>query len=194
MAGKSPEEVQRAVEIYQQELSKLQQKMAAAKQEEDSESKDTKRPLGLPPPPPPAPLPTSSKSAAEERPLGSSPAALAAASAQPPPPPPGPVPPPAGAPPPGDASPLQGMASITNSLTTQPLHAPYRPAQRSYKAVLPPITQEQFDRYENLNTEDLVKRVRKSVSYANREMRPFYLREIWLSGSSCSSWDTSYFS
>ena len=193
MAGKSPEEVQRAVEIYQQELSKLQQKMAAAKQEEDSESKDTKRPLGLPPPPPPAPLPTSSKSAAEERPLGSSPAALAAASA-PPPPPPGPVPPPAGAPPPGDASPLQGMASITNSLTTQPLHAPYRPAQRSYKAVLPPITQEQFDRYENLNTEDLVKRVRKSVSYANREMRPFYLREIWLSGSSCSSWDTSYFS
>ena len=59
------------------------------------------------------------------------------------------------------------MASITNSLTTQPLHAPYRPAQRSYKAVLPPITQEQFDRYESLNTEDLVKRVSGITSLPN---------------------------
>ena len=153
MAGKSPEEVQRAVEIYQQELTKLQQKMAAAAKQEEEDGKDTKpRPLGGLPPPPP----TSKNS--EERSLGSSPAVLA--SAPPPLPPAGP--PSAGAGGPsggGDASPLQGMASITNSLTTQPLHAPYRPAQRSYKAVLPPITQEQFDRYENLNTEDLVKRV-----------------------------------
>ena len=156
MAGKSPEEVQRAVEIYQQELTKLQQKMAAAAKQEEEDGKDTKpRPLsGLPPVPPP----TSKNS--EERPLGSSPAVLASA---PPPLPPAGPPTAAGAGGPGggsgDASPLQGMASITNSLTTQPLHAPYRPAQRSYKAVLPPITQEQFDRYENLNTEDLVKRV-----------------------------------
>ena len=156
MAGKSPEEVQRAVEIYQQELTKLQQKMAAAAKQEEEDGKDTKpRPLsGLPPVPPP----TSKNS--EERPLGSSPAVLASA---PPPPPLPPAGPPtaagAGGAGGGDASPLQGMASITNSLTTQPLHAPYRPAQRSYKAVLPPITQEQFDRYENLNTEDLVKRV-----------------------------------
>ena len=155
MAGKSPEEVQRAVEIYQQELTKLQQKMAAAAKQEEEDGKDTKpRALGGLPPPP---VPTSKNS--EERPqLGSSPAVLASAPPPPPLPPAGP-PTGAGGPGGGDASPLQGMASITNSLTTQPLHAPYRPAQRSYKAVLPPITQEQFDRYENLNTEDLVKRV-----------------------------------
>ena len=165
MAGKSPEELQRAVEIYQQELTKLQQKMAAAAKQEEDESKETKhqRPLGLPPPPPPPAAPPPSSKPAEERPLGSSPAVLAAASA------PSPLPLPPAAPSAGagggDASPLQGMASITNSLTTQPLHAPYRPAQRSYKAVLPPITQEQFDRYDSLNTEDLVKR----VSDSNRE-------------------------
>lgn len=56
-------------------------------------------------------------------------------------------------------SPLQGMASITNSLTNQPLPAPYRPAQRSLKAILPPITQEQFDQYNNINTEELVRTV-----------------------------------
>ena len=61
---------------------------------------------------------------------------------------------------PQSASPLQGMASITNSLTNQPLPTPYRPAQRSFKAILPPITQEQFDRYSDINTEELVRTVR----------------------------------
>ena len=109
MAGKSPEELQRAVEIYQQELSKLQQKMAAAKQEED-EGKDTKRPLGplgLPPPPPalPHPPPTSKS---EERPtLPPSPAMLAAK------PPPPPVP----AAPSIDASPLQGSNLVVSPVS-----------------------------------------------------------------------------
>ncbi len=34
------------------------------------------------------------------------------------------------------------------------------PNQRPLKAVLPPITQQQFDQYNNLNTEDIVRKVR----------------------------------
>lgn len=63
------------------------------------------------------------------------------------------------------ASPLQRMASITNSLISQPsTPSHHSPNQRPLKAVLPPITQQQFDMYNNLNTEDIVKRVRSSVS------------------------------
>lgn len=59
------------------------------------------------------------------------------------------------------ASPLQRMASITNSLISQPSTPTHHSAnQRPLKAVLPPITQQQFDMYNNLNTEDIVKRVR----------------------------------
>jgi hypothetical protein len=58
------------------------------------------------------------------------------------------------------ASPLQRMASITNSLISQP-NTPthHSPSQRPLKAVLPPITQQQFDMFNNLNTEDIVKKV-----------------------------------
>jgi len=92
-----------------------------------------------------------------------------------------------------NASPLQRMASITNSLISQvspilflflsSIHysvvhteashnylssfvfpqptAPSvaSPNQRPLKAVLPPITQQQFDQYNNLNTEDIVRKV-----------------------------------
>lgn len=62
------------------------------------------------------------------------------------------------------ASPLQRMASITNSLISQPSTPTHHSAnQRPLKAVLPPITQQQFDLYNNLNTEDIVKRVSKIV-------------------------------
>ena len=62
------------------------------------------------------------------------------------------------------ASPLQRMASITNSLISQPSTPTHHSAnQRPLKAVLPPITQQQFDNYNNLNTEDIVKRVSKKV-------------------------------
>lgn len=62
------------------------------------------------------------------------------------------------------ASPLQRMASITNSLISQPSTPTHHSAnQRPLKAVLPPITQQQFDMYNNLNTEDIVKRVRAKV-------------------------------
>lgn len=61
----------------------------------------------------------------------------------------------------GVASPLQRIASITNSLMSQPSN-PTLPqvTQRPMKAILPPITQQQFDTYQNLNTEDIVKKVR----------------------------------
>lgn len=59
------------------------------------------------------------------------------------------------------ASPLQRIASITNSLISQPVTPTQQTSnQRPLKAVLPPITQQQFDIYNNLNTEDIVKRVR----------------------------------
>ena len=58
------------------------------------------------------------------------------------------------------ASPLQRMASITNSLmTSPPLSAGNPISQKPMKAVLPPITQQQFDQYSNMNTEDIVKKV-----------------------------------
>ncbi len=97
-------------------------------------------PTGLFPPPPPLPPPPPVSAAAAVA-LGLHEEALKAG----------------GGP---SSSPLQGMASITNSLTNQPLPAPYRPAQRSIKAILPPITQEQFDRYSDINTEELVRTVR----------------------------------
>ena len=63
----------------------------------------------------------------------------------------------------GVASPLQRIASITNSLMSQPSN-PTLPqvTQRPMKAILPPITQQQFDTYQNLNTEDIVKKVSQS--------------------------------
>ena len=58
-------------------------------------------------------------------------------------------------------SPLQRMQSITNSLLSQSsLPSLPNPPQRPAKAVLPPITQQQFDQYNNVNTEDIVKKVR----------------------------------
>ena len=57
------------------------------------------------------------------------------------------------------------MASITNSLMSSaalpslPTH-PARPA----KAVLPPITQQQFDQYSSINTEQVVRRVSRAPS------------------------------
>jgi homeobox protein cut-like len=57
-------------------------------------------------------------------------------------------------------SPLQRMASITNALISQPpTQHHHSPSQRPLKAVLPPITQQQFDQFNNLNTEEIVRKV-----------------------------------
>jgi hypothetical protein len=55
-------------------------------------------------------------------------------------------------------SPLQRMASITNSLVSQP-SMPGQCSQNRPRASLPPITQQQFDRFSHLNTDEVVRRV-----------------------------------
>lgn len=85
------------------------------------------------------------------------------------------------------ASPLQRMASITNSLITQPPQTPHHSSvQRPLKAVLPPITQQQFDMYNNLNTEDIVRRVKEALSQYSISQRLFGESVLGLSQGSVS--------
>lgn len=85
------------------------------------------------------------------------------------------------------ASPLQRMASITNSLITQPPTTPHHSTvQRPLKAVLPPITQQQFDLYNNLNTEDIVRRVKEALSQYSISQRLFGESVLGLSQGSVS--------
>ncbi|KAG5894191.1 hypothetical protein JTB14_037755 [Gonioctena quinquepunctata] len=85
------------------------------------------------------------------------------------------------------ASPLQRMASITNSLISQPTSQPHHtPNNRPLKAVLPPITQQQFDLYNNLNTEDIVKKVKEQLSQYSISQRLFGESVLGLSQGSVS--------
>lgn len=85
------------------------------------------------------------------------------------------------------ASPLQRMASITNSLISQPPSQPHHTSsQRPLKAVLPPITQQQFDMYNNLNTEDIVKKVKEQLSQYSISQRLFGESVLGLSQGSVS--------
>ncbi|KAL3270658.1 hypothetical protein HHI36_021186 [Cryptolaemus montrouzieri] len=85
------------------------------------------------------------------------------------------------------ASPLQRMASITNSLISQPPQQPHHASnQRPLKAVLPPITQQQFDLYNNLNTEDIVKKVKEQLSQYSISQRLFGESVLGLSQGSVS--------
>jgi len=85
------------------------------------------------------------------------------------------------------ASPLQRMASITNSLITQPPVTPHHSTpQRPTKAVLPPITQQQFDMFNNLNTEDIVRRVKEALSQYSISQRLFGESVLGLSQGSVS--------
>lgn len=85
------------------------------------------------------------------------------------------------------ASPLQRMASITNSLISQPpTQTHHSPSQRPLKAVLPPITQQQFDLYNNLNTEDIVKKVKEQLSQYSISQRLFGESVLGLSQGSVS--------
>ena len=63
----------------------------------------------------------------------------------------------------GMDNPLQMMASITNSLVTQPMPSQSMNAMKM-KAVLPPITQQQFDHFSHLNTDDVVRRIKEILS------------------------------
>ncbi|KAK9887307.1 hypothetical protein WA026_021617 [Henosepilachna vigintioctopunctata] len=85
------------------------------------------------------------------------------------------------------ASPLQRMASITNSLISQPPQQPHHSSnQRPLKAVLPPITQQQFDLYNNLNTEEIVKKVKEQLSQYSISQRLFGESVLGLSQGSVS--------
>lgn len=85
------------------------------------------------------------------------------------------------------ASPLQRMASITNSLISQPPATPHHTTNnRPLKAVLPPITQQQFDLYNNLNTEDIVKKVKEQLSQYSISQRLFGESVLGLSQGSVS--------
>uniref|UniRef100_T1IJV7 Homeobox protein cut-like n=1 Tax=Strigamia maritima TaxID=126957 RepID=T1IJV7_STRMM len=85
------------------------------------------------------------------------------------------------------ASPLQRMQSITNSLISQPsMPSMPTPPQRPLKAVLPPITQQQFDQYTNLNTEDIVKKVKEQLSQFSISQRLFGESVLGLSQGSVS--------
>lgn len=62
-------------------------------------------------------------------------------------------------------SPLQQMQNITNQfLSSSQAHLLQ---QKPLKHVLPPISQDQFDKYTGLNTEELVKKVFSLVYFDN---------------------------
>jgi homeobox protein cut-like len=83
-----------------------------------------------------------------------------------------------------DVSPLQRMQSIANSLMTRahPAHQNHRPL----RAVLPPITQEEFDKFGNLNTDDVVKNVKDTLSQYSISQRLFGEHCLGLSQGSVS--------
>ncbi|XP_014293824.1 homeobox protein cut isoform X2 [Halyomorpha halys] len=84
-------------------------------------------------------------------------------------------------------SPLQRMASITNALISQPPSQHHHsPSQRPLKAVLPPITQQQFDQFNNLNTEEIVRKVKEQLSQFSISQRLFGESVLGLSQGSVS--------
>lgn len=85
---------------------------------------------------------------------------------------------------PEGVSPLQRMQHIANSLMTHPHIGP--PCNKPLKAVLPPITQEEFDQYSNINTEDLVKQVKETLSQYSISQRLFGESILGLSQGSVS--------
>ena len=81
-------------------------------------------------------------------------------------------------------SPLQRMQSIANSLMSKG-NSPVT-LQRPLKAVLPPISQEEFDKYANINTDELVKKVKDTLSQFSISQRLFGEHVLGLSQGSVS--------
>ena len=81
-------------------------------------------------------------------------------------------------------SPLQRMQNIANSLMARP-HMGVANA-KPLKAVLPPITQDQFDKYTNMNTDDLVKKIKETLSQYSISQRLFGENVLGLSQGSVS--------
>jgi len=71
-------------------------------------------------------------------------------------------------------SPLQRMASITNALVSQPPPVNFPGSSpRPLKHALPPISQQQFDRYAHVNTDDTVRRIKEILSQYSISQRLF---------------------
>merc|ERR1719232_2266052 len=86
---------------------------------------------------------------------------------------------------PGSGSPLQRMASITNSLVTTPPSVSFGCHNRAQlKTALPPITQQQFDSH--LNTDDVVRRIKAILSQYSISQRLFGEAVLGLSQGSVS--------
>lgn len=81
-------------------------------------------------------------------------------------------------------SPLQRMQSIANSLMAKSQGTAQSP--RPLRAVLPPITQEEFDHYSNINTDELVKQVKETLSQYSISQRLFGESVLGLSQGSVS--------
>ena len=86
----------------------------------------------------------------------------------------------------GSGSPLQRMASITNSLVTTPPSVSFGCPRANFKTSLPPITQQQFDRYAHLNTDDVVRRIKEILSQYSISQRLFGEAVLGLSQGSVS--------
>lgn len=82
------------------------------------------------------------------------------------------------------SSPLQRMQNIANSLMNRSQLG--TPCNKPLKAVLPPITQEEFDNYANINTEELVKQVKETLSQYSISQRLFGESVLGLSQGSVS--------
>merc|ERR1719438_120522 len=78
------------------------------------------------------------------------------------------------------------MASITNSLVSQPPMPGQPPINRPNRASLPPITQQQFDRFSHLNTDEVVRRVKDILSQYSISQRLFGESILGLSQGSVS--------
>ena len=85
---------------------------------------------------------------------------------------------------PESMSPLQRMQSIANSLMAK--NNAQVANQRPLRAVLPPITQEEFDSYSNINTDDLVKKIKDGLSQFSISQRLFGESVLGLSQGSVS--------
>lgn len=81
-------------------------------------------------------------------------------------------------------SPLQQMQSIANSLMAK--NSLQGHPNRPLRAVLPPISQEQFDRYSTINTDELVKQVKETLSQYSISQRLFGENILGLSQGSVS--------
>ena len=87
--------------------------------------------------------------------------------------------------PPSDTlSPLQRMQSIANSLMAK--SSATQQSQRPLRAVLPPITQEEFDRYPAVDTDELVKKVKDALGQFSISQRLFGENVLGLSQGSVS--------